>query len=368
MIDYKRLLERFLAYVQIDSETGFEREMQDRVLADLRAAGIFAETDDVGAQVNSTGNNIYCRLQGDDRLAPIVFSAHIDTVTPGKGIKPKLENGILKSDGSTILGGDDKCGVAAIVETLVTLAETKAPHRTVEGVFTIREESSLLGAKHFDASRLQARMGVVLDSGGDVGTVVVTAPGQLKINACVIGKPAHAGMYPERGISAIQVAAHAISNMKLLRIDEETTANIGTVKAESPTNIVPERCVLHMEARSLDYAKLVAQGDHMKACLQEACDQFGATLECDISTAYIGYKTDETTELFRLVTEKLADMGIAADRQPTGGGSDANIFRQKGIEMLNLGVGMDKVHSREEQLELRQLELTAELLYRLARA
>ncbi len=367
MINKERVLSRFLEYVQIDSETAFEKEMAAKILADLKAMGIEAYEDDTMAITGSNANNIICRLEGDSSAEPILFSAHIDTVVPGKGIEPIVKDGIVSSKGNTILGGDDKSGVVAMVEALQVLKETGMKHRTVECVFSVREESGLLGAKACDYSKLQSKMAVALDSGGDVGKIINKAPGQIKVTATIKGSPAHAGIAPETGVSAIMAMSEAVSNMKLLRIDEETTANIGTFTASSPTNIVCDTATIIAEARSLDNKKLEAQGNHMKECLEKACEKFGAKLELDIATSYLSYHVPEDSAIIKLVSEKCGVLGLPVSVSPTGGGSDANVFNLNGIESVVLGTGMSKVHTTEEFITVENLENIAKLMLELAK-
>lgn len=365
MINKQRLLDTFLDYVQIDSETGFEAAMAERLTVDLQALGFTAFQDNSAPKTGSTGNNVYCLVEGDSSAEPILLSAHIDTVVPGKGIEPVIEDGVIRSKGNTILGGDDKSGVVSILEVLRVIKEQGIKHRPIECLFTVCEESGLKGAKHADYSKLRAKKALALDSSGDVGKIIVNAPGQLKIEAEVIGKPAHAGIAPEKGISAIMVAAEAVSKMKLLRIDEETTANIGTFKAESPTNIVCEKVTIIAETRSRNNDKLKAQGDHMVKCLQDACDKHGATLNCQIDTSYISYNVAKDDDLVKMVSDKCEEMGLPVDITSTGGGSDANVFNLNGIKAVVLGTGMDKVHTTDEQITVKNIENLAELLLRI---
>jgi len=365
MIQEKRLLDTFLDYVKIDSETGNERAVCDRLVADLRAIGCTVTTDEAGAKAGSNGYNIYATLPGVEGSEPIAMSSHLDTVTPGNGIEPVVENGVIRSKGNTILGGDDKGGVVAILEAMRVVSEQKLPHRTVEGIFTICEEGGLRGAKNLDYSRIQSRVAAVFDGGGDVGKIVTSAPGQLKLTAAVIGRAAHAGVAPEKGISAIQVAAHAVAQMKLLRIDSETTANIGTFTAQGATNIVPERVELQAECRSRSTDKLRAQGQHMVDCLQKACDQFGATLEYELETSYLSYEVGEKDPFILQIEEACSALSITPSQVASGGGSDANIMSQHGIKAVVLATGMDKVHTVEEQLTLKNLEDTARLALQL---
>lgn len=356
MIDGKRLLDTFLEYVRIDSETLNEREMADRLTADFRSVGCQVWRDDAGAAIGSNGYNVYARLTGDSADEPMLFSAHMDTVKPGNGIEPIVRDGVVYSAGDTILASDDKSGVAGIVEALRTITERQLPHRTIEVMISIAEEGGLNGAKHGNYSTLTAKKAVVLDSSGDVGEIITVAPGQIKIEATVTGKAAHAGIAPETGVSAIQAASAAIAEMKLLRIDEETTANIGTFSSEYATNIVPDRAVVKGEARSRSVEKLKAQGEHMRNCLQEACDRYGATLECVVETAYLSFAYADDDPFVREVREACARIGVEATTKATGGGSDANIMNHNGIRALVLATGMDKVHTTDERITIHNLE------------
>lgn len=365
MIDNKRLLDYFLEYVQIDSETGNEKAFADRMVKELTEIGGKVSTDNAGEQLGSNGYNVYAKFDGELPGDPIMFSAHMDTVKPGIGIKPVIKDGVIYSDGTTVLGGDDKSGVAAIVEAARTIKEKKIPHRSFEVVFTICEEGGLRGAKTLDYSRIASKKAVALDSSGDVGKIVVQAPGQIKIQADIIGKRAHAGLAPETGISAIQVAAKGIAAMNLLRIDEETTANIGSINANFATNIVPDKVSLVAETRSRNLDKLNAQCKHMVDCLQKACDDNGATLDCRCDTAYISYNIPNEHPLVKELSSVIVDMGLEPLVTSGGGGSDVNIFNQHGIESVVLGVGMAKVHTTEEYIKIEQLERTAEMMFKL---
>ncbi|MEA5136533.1 MAG: M20/M25/M40 family metallo-hydrolase [Candidatus Fimivivens sp.] len=365
MVNNTRLLDTFLEYVQIDSETGNEKAFADRMVQELKSLGGIVTTDNAGEALGSNGYNIYSTFEGTLPGEPILFSAHMDTVKPGIGIRPVVADGVIRSSGDTILASDDKSGVAGIIEAIRSIKEKQIPHRTFEVIFTICEEGGLRGAKQLDYSRIKSKKGVALDSSGNVGKIIAQAPGQIKIYADVIGKTAHAGIAPETGISAIQVAAHGIAKMNLLRLDEETTANIGTINAQYATNIVPDKVSIIAETRSRNYDKLQAQAKHMVDCLQHACDEFGAKLECRCDTAYVSYNVPHDHVLIKELSDVLVDMGIEPVVGSTGGGSDVNIFNLNGIDAVVLATGMSKVHTTNEYIEVRQLELTAEMMYRL---
>lgn len=361
MINEERLLHRFLDYVQIDSESGDEKNIADRLLKDLRELGCEVWRDNAGESTDSNGYNVYARLAGDASLSPLLFMAHMDTVRPGKGVRPVVSGGVIKSGGDTILGGDDKSGIAAIAEALNCIAEKGLTHRPVEILFTIGEESGLKGARAADLSKFAAKEALVLDSSGDAGKIIVAAPGQIKFSARVTGRSAHAGVAPETGVNAIQAAAEGVAAMKLLRIDEETTANISVFTSDYATNIVPESTFVKGEIRSRDTGKLNAQAEHMKRCMQEACDKYGAKLDLEMDIAYLAYTVAEDDALVARVAAACRKIGLEPAAAASGGGSDANIINRGGIKAIVLATGMDKVHTTSEQLTTENLENNAKL-------
>lgn len=366
MIQEQRLIQRFMDYVRIDSETRSEGAFMRYLESQLQEMGLETATDRAGAVIGSDGNNLVARLKGDLPGTPIIFSAHMDTVVPGKGIEPMLRDGVLVSAGDTILGADDKGGIAAIVEALQMLIENGEPHRTVEVLLTIAEEGGLNGAKHFDISLVQGSHGFVLDSGGSPGQIVTRAPYQDKIEAKILGRPAHAGICPEEGISAIQVAADAIQHMNLLRIDEETTANIGLIRGGDATNIVCPEVWIKAEARSLTEGKLVAQTQHMVKCIEDACKAASARAEISVSREYGGYSIEDGDPLLAFVEARMTEIGLKPYRASSGGGSDTNIFNNRGLKLLNLGTGMSKSHTLEEYITVKDLTDLTRLVKHLA--
>ena len=366
-IDNKALLERFLAYVQIDSETGSEAAMTARLVEDFKAIGCKVTTDDIKEAAQTTGANVYATLPGNPDLEPLMFSAHMDTVVPGNGVKPRVDaDGYVRTDGTTVLGGDDKSGIVAIMEAMKAVRDMD--HRTVEAVITVREESGMFGSKNMDYSRITSKSCVVLDSSGGPNKIIVAAPGQNKIRATITGRRAHAGLAPETGINAIQVGAHAVAAMKLLRIDEETTCNIGTFKAEGPTNVVSETAFLELEVRSRNNDKLQAHTKHIVDCLEAACEKFGAKLDCTVSTSYLGYTLGADHGLVARLSDAVRAVGLEPQLTVTGGGSDANIYANHGIDSVNMGTGMEIVHTTGEQLCIADMEKAAEVCLEMMKA
>ncbi len=355
-MNQQRLLDTFLEYVQIDSEMLHEKAFCDRLVQDLTALGAIITLDHAGAQLGSDTSNLFAWFDGDSTQEPILFDCHMDTVAPGCGIVPYLEDGIIRSRGETVLGADDKSGIAAIVEALRTIKEQKLAHRPVQLVFTIFEEGGVRGAACLDRSLLRAKQCVVFDCGGDVGKIVTGAPGHAKLRVQITGRAAHAGAAPEQGINAVQVGAAALSQMKLLRVDSETTANIGTFQAVGETNVVQAHAFLELEARSRDPQKLDEQLAHMVDCFKNACQQFGATFSYEIETSYQAYRLDIQTPLVQLVAGALRKAGIEPEFATAGGGSDANCYNSYGIPAVVVSTGMQKNHSSSEYITVKNLE------------
>lgn len=362
MINEKRVLDRFLSYIQIDSPTKHEREFAEFLMDELKRLGFEVYMDKAGESVGSNSGNVIAKLKGNTEGETLLFCAHMDTVSPGRGINPVIKDGIIFSDGTTVLGGDDKAGIAAILEAVETVIENDIDHGDLELVFTINEEGGLYGAKNLEYDRLNAKTAFVLDSGGDPGFIVIQGPAQNQINAKFIGKEAHAGAEPENGISAIQMAAEAISKMKLLRIDEETTANIGFISGGEATNIVTKEVEIHGEARSLNEEKLQAQTDHMVKCCQDAAEKFGGKVEVQVEKSYGAFKVEEDAEIVVKAKEACKNLGLEPATTTTGGGSDTNIINVNGISTVNLAVGMRLPHTVDEHIYIKDLENSARLV------
>lgn len=362
MINQERLVAEFLELVKIDSPSGQEREIADVLKQKLTQMGCQVYEDQAGGQVGGAAGNIIARLPGEGKGPMLLFSAHMDTVEPGKGVEPVIEGDVISSAGDTVLGGDDKAGIAAILEAVRVIQEQNIHHSGLEIVFTIWEEGGLRGAKSLDYSKIKSKLAYVLDSDGDPGTIIVTAPAQNSIVATIKGKAAHAGQCPEEGINAIQVAAQAIAQMNLGRIDEETTANIGIIKGGKATNIVPDSTYIAGEARSLDPNKLQAQTDHMVNVLRHHANRAGAELIIEVEEEYQVINLEEDHPVVQYAVTAAKELGLKPALGSTGGGSDANIFNGRGLACANLGIGMNKVHTVEENIKISDLTKIAELV------
>jgi len=358
-----RMIEEFMELVQVDSVSGKERRIADLLKKKLTALGLEVWEDTAGKTAKAEAGNVIARLPGTGEGPVLLLSAHMDTVEPGCGIKPRVEDGVIRSSGDTVLGADDKAGIVAILEALRLVKENDIVHGGLEVAFTIWEEGGLFGAKNLDYSLISARICFVLDSDGQPGTIVTVAPSHDRIGATIRGRAAHAGINPEEGINAIQVAAHAIALMKIGRIDHETTSNIGIISGGKAVNIVPDSVTIQGEARSLCAEKRVLQTEQMRRAIEDAAEKFGARADIVTETLYPEFNLPKDSPPVKIAVEAARNMGLEPSLVKTGGGSDANIFNSKGIATAVIGIGMKKVHTTEEYITIADLLENARYLF-----
>jgi len=363
MINEKRLVESFMELVKIDSISREERNLADFLVEKLEDLGLEVMVDQAGEKVKSNSGNIIARLKGStDKANPIMFSAHMDTVVPGKNINPLCDGEKIVSDGKTILGADDKAAIAALLEVLHIIKENNIPCGDIVIVFSICEEIGLKGAKNLDISILNTQMGFVLDAGGRVGKIITTAPSQNSLQIIIHGKSAHAGSNPEEGINAIQVAGFVLSRMKLGRIDEETTANIGIISGGRATNIIPDKVTLKGEVRSRNEEKLEKYTERLKNITEDTTQEFKAKAEVKINREYSCYNLSSDDQVVKISMKAAKYIGLQPELCPSGGGSDANVFNKKGFPSVVLAIGMEKVHTVDEYILVKNLKNTAEYI------
>lgn len=366
MIKENRVIENFLDMVKISSPSKNEREMGDYLIKILKELGLDVIEDNAGEINGGNCGNIVGILKNPGKKR-YLFSAHMDTVNPCEKITPILKDGKITSDGTSVLGGDDKSGIAAIIEMLRVIKENKLDHPEIVVVFSICEEGGLLGAKAFDIEKYQINYGFIIDSSGKPGRVVTQAPaaarGTIKIN----GRAAHAGISPEKGINALEVAAHAITKMKLGRIDAETTSNIGIVKGGEAINIVMPSLELQYEARSLSSEKLQLLLDETLLLLNETCEKFKTNFEHNVKVEYLGFKLKNEDAIVKIVEKACEKAKIEFEAVSSGGGSDTNIYNNKGVPCVNLAIGMSKVHTLEEYIEIKDIIDTIKILLEIAK-
>ncbi|HBT87500.1 M20/M25/M40 family metallo-hydrolase [Desulfobacter sp.] len=367
MIDEERLGQRFATLARIDSESRSEAviaKVLEKELTDLGATVVF---DEAGAKVNGDCGNLVAAFKGNTDVDPVMLSGHMDTVVPGKGVKVIFEDGVFRSDGTTILGSDDKSALAVILEVMQVIKDNNLPCPPVEVVMTVCEEQGLLGAKNLDCSRLKSKFGYILDA-VDTQGIVNRAPAANKISAKIYGRAAHAGSSPENGISAIYAASCAIAKLELGRIDQETTCNLGLISGGAATNIVPEYVEIHGEARSHDPAKLdkvtqaiVSTFKNTMAELQAGGDGL-PRVEMIVKNDFPHTNIPEDHMVIRLAQKAAANLGRHLVCKTSGGAADANIFFGKGIAAGVIGTGMTDVHTLKESIALKDMVSCAELV------
>lgn len=365
MINQDRIIEEFLELVQIDSETKYEEEISKVLKKKFSDLGLEVVEDDSKERTGHGAGNLVCTLPATKNDADsIYFTSHMDTVVPGKGVKPSIEDGYIKTDGTTILGADDKTGLAAMLEAIKVLKEQDIKHGQIQFVITAGEESGLVGAKELDPSLVDAKFGFALDSDGKVGNIIVAAPTQAKVKAVIEGKTAHAGVAPEKGVSAITIAAKSIAKMPLGRIDEETTANIGRFEggAGTNTNIVIDHVEILAEARSLIPEKMEAQVEKMKDAFERTAEEMGGKAHVEVKVMYPGFKFDHGDHVVEIAKQAVEKIGRKPELQQSGGGSDANIIAGFGIPTVNLAVGYEEIHTKNERMPIEELIKTSELV------
>ncbi|WP_163102840.1 tripeptidase T [Peribacillus alkalitolerans] len=363
MINQERLLAEFLELVQIDSETKFETEICKVLKEKFSALGVEVFEDDTTAVTGHGAGNLVCTLPATkDGVDTIYFTSHMDTVVPGKGIKPSIQDGYVVTDGTTILGADDKAGLAVMLEAIRVLKEQNIAHGKIEFIITVGEESGLVGAKALDRNLVTAKFGYALDSDGKVGNIVVAAPTQAKVSAVIKGKTAHAGVAPEKGVSAITIAAKAISRMPLGRIDEETTANIGRFEGGRQTNIVCDHVEILAEARSLIPEKMEEQVRKMKEAFESAAEEMGGKAIVEIQVMYPGFKFGDGDHVVEIAKKAATKINRPSELQQSGGGSDANVIAGFGIPTVNLAVGYEDIHTTNERMPIEELVKLGEMV------
>jgi tripeptide aminopeptidase len=361
----RRLHDTFAALCRIPSPSGGERGCADAVAAELRGLGLAVAEDDAGAAIGGDCGNLLVRIPGAGERS-LLFCAHLDTVPAAAPIEPIVRDGGWENANEAILGADNKVAVAA----MLTLAHrlTAAPSAVgVELLFTVGEELALAGAKEFEVGILRSRLGYTFDSASPVGGVVVASPTHYRIAAELRGVAAHAGVRPEMGRSAILAAARAIANMRLGRIDSQTTANIGTIEGGSAANIVPDRCRVLGEARSLDAARAEQLASELVECLTDAAND--PECECDLDVTmerqFDGYRVRASSAEVALAFDALRDCGYEPQPTTSGGGSDANVLRARGLAVLNLANGTERNHEPSERVSTAALEGILEVAFAL---
>lgn len=355
MINEDRLIRQFIKLVETGSPSKQEGPVRDLLRKAFENRGLTVHEDQAGQQISGNAGNLLVRIPGSIHKPALLFSAHMDTVQPGTGVKARVDvDGYIRSQGATILGSDDKAGIAAMLEAYDVLKERGIPHPPFEFLFTVCEEQGLLGIKHFHLETLQARWGYVLDAGNQPGSIVIRSPAINVFEYIVRGKSAHAGMNPETGVNAIQAAGAALAKMPNGRIDAETTCSVGLIRGGTARNIVPDYCLINGEARSLSRFGLQTITEQLAGIFKQEVESFGAQAEVLIEQLYPEICLDPHCEAVAMAIQAIKSIGLTPELVSTGGGSDASIINSV-IPCVNLGVGMEQVHTCDECIAISSL-------------
>jgi len=366
VINEDRLVKLFKDLCLIDAPALQEKNCFDFVFNHLKGMGLEVTEDNAGQKIGGNSNNIIAWLRGNKPGAPKIFlSAHLDTVEPTAGLVIEEKDGIFFSSSDTILGADDKGGMAPAIEAIQCLIESGAPHGDVALLFSVAEEIGLKGADALEIEDLNLDFGFVLDTGPPVGSFVTRTATHDKLDITVYGKPAHSGKDPEKGINAIQVAAVAIAGMKIGRIGPETTANLGIIQGGTAVNVVCPEVRIRGEARSTSVEELDKQVGHMIQRFEEAAREWGTHVKIDHERHYDSYNIPSDSKVVQVAQAASKDMGFDPILRTTLGGSDANVYNSKGVPTVVVATGMDKIHTHDEYISRKDLVNTAELAYRL---
>ena len=351
-INKERLLKTFTELLKVNSPSFLEKEIGVLLQRKLRERGC-----KISIQKYDKSFNLIAFKKGNlPEVQSLLLSGHMDTIEPTEGIKFSVQADRVSSTGNTVLGADDKSALAQILEALSVLQEKNLPHGDIEIVFTSAEEKGLFGVKNLDFRRIRSRFGLVLDSGGSVGKLVVGAPSHITYEMRILGKAAHAGIEPEKGISAIRVAAEVISAVPNGRINTGTTANIGIIKGGTATNVVPKEVVIHGEIRSHDDKILQNIKRDIFHTARRIAKKNKSVINISEHEEYKSFRIDEVDCFLNFMDGVAKGCRITPSHVITGGGSDANIFNKQAIKTINLSTGMQKVHSNEEYILLKDLD------------
>jgi len=374
MVNRDRLGETFKFLVEIDSVSKEEGTISSEIRKILESFGAETVVDSAGDKIGGNSGNLIAKFKGNKQAPPLLLNAHMDTVEPGKGITAVLEDGIFTSDGTTILGADDKSAIAILLETIKIIQENDLPYGPIELVLTVCEEIGLLGAKHLDLSLITAEYGYALDA-TDTEGIVTRAPSANRLEFKIHGKDAHAGAAPEKGINAILLASKAVAKLELGRIDHETTCNIGIIEGGRAINIVPNLVTVKGEVRSHDEEKLSKITNEIVSSFKEVVENYKEAsfddglprLEVYVEKDFSRTHVPDDHPVVSLACKAAENLGRKMVAKTTGGGADANILFGKGIVTGVLGTGMRDMHTVRESVRLDDMVRTVELLLEIIR-
>ncbi|MDR2874066.1 MAG: M20/M25/M40 family metallo-hydrolase [Methanobrevibacter sp.] len=364
----ERLLQTFQELVSIDNPSLFEREICDYISLYLNNLGFTVYEDDVASKIMGNSGNLYCFLEGDESLEPLLFSAHMDVIEPSYGKQAIIhENGNITSDGTTILGADDLAGVSVILEAVTTIKENNFQHRPIELVFFVGEEIYGIGSKVFDYSLLKSKEAYILDSSGEVGSAAYKAPTLISFDVTVLGKSGHTGFHSNKIIHSIAITSEAITKIKMGQIDEESTCNMGVIQGGLAPNIIPYSCKVKGEIRSHSHKKAIEILNEISNIFHSTGEKYNAVVNFESKVQIKAYETPLNHPVVERFKNVCGDLNINPAFYPTFGGSDNNNLEEHEINGLVLANAMHNPHSCEETSSISELEKITNIVIALMR-
>ncbi|MDR6997831.1 M20/M25/M40 family metallo-hydrolase [Neobacillus niacini] len=361
-VNAERLQDLFLELAKINGPSGKESLVAEYLKKALPELGFTLEFDEAHKNFNGEVGNLIAWCEGtDSSIPPLFFSTHMDTVLPTEGLKPVIKDGVIYSDGTTILGADDRAALAAYLEAIRAIMDSGVPHGPIEFILTVNEQPGLVGATYMDYSKAKSKTGYIFDSSGDVGQTILKGPYSSRIWMEVHGNAAHIALNAEDGNSAFLLAAEGLTNMKLGAIDEETLANIGIIKGGELTSIIPGSVTVAGEVRSFSKEKLDAQLKHMEEVMKQAAEKKGGKVEVTIEKKYLGFDIPEDHILVKNTLEAAQNINVKPYLTETLGGADTNVLNENGLTTITLGLGFQNIHSFRECISIENLINTGRL-------
>ncbi|GHH96626.1 M20/M25/M40 family metallo-hydrolase [Neobacillus kokaensis] len=361
-VNGERLLDLFLELAKINAPSTKEQLVADYLKKALPELGFTLEFDDAHKNFDGEVGNLIAWHEGtDSSIPPIFFSTHMDTVLPTEGLKPVIKDGVIHSDGTTILGADDRAALAAYLEAIRAIIEGGIPHGPIEFILTVNEQPGLVGARYLDYSKAKSKTGYIFDSSGDVGQIILKGPYSSRVWFEVEGNAAHIALNSEEGNSAILIAAEGLSNMKLGQIEEGTLANVGIINGGELTSIIPGSVTVAGEVRSFSKEKLDAQLKHMEEVMQKAAEKKGGKVKIKVEKKYLGFDIPKEDILVKTALKAARNIHVNPYLTETLGGADTNVLNENGLTTITLGLGFQNIHSFRECISVENLVNTGRL-------
>lgn len=361
----KRLVKMFKELVEIDSVSTNEKEIHDHMKKCFHSLGLHVQEDDSAKHTGLGANNLIATLKGNSRKQGLFFSAHTDTVEPGVGIEVIEKDGILYSKGKTILGADNKAGLAIMLEAISRVKENNIETGDIEFILTPGEEIGLIGSSALESDLIRSEFGYVLDSPKSVGHVTTASPHMYMYEIQLIGKSAHAGIEPEKGISCVSILRKALTTIPLGRLDRYTTTNIGVIEGGNTTNVIMDKLIVKGEVRAVYPEKAIELLTKIESDFNTAATELGGEIIVNSQKMAEGFNISNQEPVMELLIKASENLGYDLISEVSGGGSDANSFNSKGKKAVNLSIGYEDMHTTSEFIPIEEMEKSVNLVIEL---